>query len=85
MRVDLDKPRGISTRPYLAAISARPSRLAFVYLVAGRMLYEVDGIAYELAAGDTLHFDARRPHRGENIGRETAIELWVGTMRLFPE
>ena len=57
----------------------------FVYLVAGEMLYEVDGVAYDLKAGDTLHFDSRKPHRGTNIGAETAIELWVGTMRLFPE
>jgi transcriptional regulator with XRE-family HTH domain len=57
----------------------------FVYLVAGHMLYEVDGVTYDLKAGDTLHFDSRRPHRGTNIGADTAIELWVGTMRLFPE
>ncbi len=57
----------------------------FVYLVAGSMLYEVDGVQYDLKAGDTLHFDSRKPHRGTNIGAETAIELWVGTMRLFPE
>ncbi len=57
----------------------------FVYLVAGEMLYEVDGVKYELRAGDTLHFDSRKPHQGTNVGRDTAIELWVGTMRLFPE
>lgn len=57
----------------------------FVYLVAGEMLYEVDGVEYPLTAGDTLHFDSRKPHRGTNTGTETAIELWVGTMRLFPE
>ena len=57
----------------------------FVYLAAGKMLYEVDGIAYELKAGDTLHFDSREPHRGTNTGPDTAIELWVGTMRPFPE
>jgi len=57
----------------------------FVYLVAGHMLYEVDGVTYDLKAGDTLHFDSRKPHRGTNIGPDTAIELWVGTMRLFPE
>lgn len=57
----------------------------FVYLVAGTMLYEVDGIQYELRAGDTLHFDSHKPHRGTNIGSDIAIELWVGTMRLFPE
>ena len=57
----------------------------FVYLVSGHMLYEVDGVQYDLTAGGTLHFDSRRPHRGNNIGPDTAIELWVGTMRLFPE
>ena len=57
----------------------------FVYLVSGEMLYEVDGIAYRLSAGDTLHFDSRKPHQGTNVGRDTAIELWVGTMKLFPE
>jgi transcriptional regulator with XRE-family HTH domain len=57
----------------------------FVYLAAGTMLYEVDGIAYELKAGDMLHFDSRKPHRGTNTGSDTAIELWVGTMRLFSE
>jgi transcriptional regulator with XRE-family HTH domain len=57
----------------------------FVYLVAGEMLYEVDGVGYALKAGDTLHFDSRKPHRGTNTCTDTAIELWVGTMRLFPE
>jgi transcriptional regulator with XRE-family HTH domain len=57
----------------------------FVYLVSGEMLYEVDGVKYALKAGDTLHFDSRKPHQGTNVGRDTAIELWVGTMRLFPE
>ncbi len=57
----------------------------FVYLVAGEMLYEVDGVEYRLGPGDTLHFDSRKPHRGTNVGADTAIELWVGTMRLFPE
>lgn len=57
----------------------------FVYLVSGRMRYELDGVDYVLGAGDTLHIDSRKPHRGHNIGTETAIELWVGTMLLFPE
>lgn len=57
----------------------------FVYLVSGRMRYEVDGEGHELGPGDTLHFDSRRPHRGTNIGGTEAVELWVGTMRIFPE
>jgi transcriptional regulator with XRE-family HTH domain len=57
----------------------------FIYLVAGTMLYEVDGVTYELTAGDTLHFDSHKPHRRTNIGSEMAIELWVGTMQLFDQ
>ena len=45
----------------------------------------IDGVSYELRAGDTLHFDSHKPHRRTNIGTETAIELWVGTMQLFAE
>ena len=57
----------------------------FLYLVSGTMRYEVDGVAYLLGPGDTMHFDARRPHRSQNVGTETAVELWVGTMQLFPQ
>jgi transcriptional regulator with XRE-family HTH domain len=56
-----------------------------VYLVTGTMRYEIDGVTYLLGPGDTMHFDSHLPHRGENIGTETAVELWVGTMQLFPE
>jgi transcriptional regulator with XRE-family HTH domain len=57
----------------------------FVYLVSGHMLYEVDGVRYDLGPGDTLHFDSRKPHQGTNVGSDIAVELWVGTMKLFPE
>ncbi|WDR03235.1 cupin domain-containing protein [Devosia algicola] len=57
----------------------------FVYLVTGEMRYSVDGVEYLLNAGDTLHIDSRTPHSSANVGAETAIELWVGTMQLFPQ
>ena len=57
----------------------------FIYLVSGSMHYEIGGEHHELGPGDTLHFDSRKPHRGTNIGTQIAIELWVGTMRLFSE
>ncbi|ODT73234.1 MAG: hypothetical protein ABS75_00715 [Pelagibacterium sp. SCN 63-23] len=57
----------------------------FVYLIAGTMIYAVDGFEYRLEAGDTLHFDATVPHGSRNPGDVVATELWVGTMRLFAD
>ncbi|MCW5719747.1 MAG: cupin domain-containing protein [Devosia sp.] len=57
----------------------------FVYLIAGIMIYTVDGVAYRLQAGDTLHFNSTLPHTSRNPGDEVATELWVGTMRLFAD
>lgn len=56
-----------------------------VYVLRGEMVYEVDGIVNHLSAGDMLHFASNRPHRSRNEGAEVATELWVGTMKLFPE
>ena len=57
----------------------------FVYLIAGSMIYVVDGVEYPLQAGDTLHFASTVPHASRNAGETVAVELWVGTMRLFSE
>lgn len=57
----------------------------FIYLVRGKVIYEVDGVEHLLGAGDTLHFPSSSPHRLRNIGDEVATELWVGTMKVFPE
>lgn len=57
----------------------------FVYLVRGTMAYTIDGEEFILKAGDTLHFSAARPHSARNIGADFATELWIGTMRLFPD
>lgn len=57
----------------------------FLYVLSGEMVYEVDAETYRLKAGDTLHFQSNRPHKSRNEGTVHAVELWVGTMRLFPE
>ncbi|MFD1254102.1 HTH-type transcriptional regulator PuuR [Devosia equisanguinis] len=57
----------------------------FVYLISGTMLYVVDGVEYPLEAGGTLHFSSSLPHMSRNPGQEVAIELWVGTMRVFSD
>lgn len=57
----------------------------FVYLIAGSMIYTVDGFEHHLDAGDTLHFRSTLPHASRNPGETIATELWVGTMRLFAD
>jgi len=57
----------------------------FVYLISGTMLYVVDGVEYPLEAGGTLHFSSSLPHMSRNPGKDVAIELWVGTMKVFSE
>lgn len=71
--------------PGFASETMRHEGEDFVYLIAGTMLYEVDGVEYALSAGDTLHFASHLPHKSRNPGTDVAIELWVGTMRLFSE
>lgn len=39
-------------------------------VIRGRMLLEVAGARYELAAGDAYFFDSRKPHAFKNIGEE---------------
>jgi transcriptional regulator with XRE-family HTH domain len=55
----------------------------FIYLLKGRMRYELDGEIHVLGPHDTIHFQSGQPHQSENIGDEPATELWVGTMKLF--
>lgn len=55
----------------------------FIYVLKGELLYEVDGEKFVLGPNDTLHFQSGQPHQTRNIGSEPAVELWVGTMRLF--
>jgi transcriptional regulator with XRE-family HTH domain len=57
----------------------------FVYLISGEMVYVVDGVEFPLQAGGTLHFSSKLPHMSRNPGPSVAIELWVGTLRVFAE
>lgn len=48
-----------------------------VYCLGGEIEYEVAGEPYRLAAGDTLLFEARLPHRWRNPGPESATFLLI--------
>jgi transcriptional regulator with XRE-family HTH domain len=52
-----------------------------VYVLAGSLLYDVDGHAYRLEAGDCLHLRTDLPHHWANPGTEPAEALWVRPRR----
>jgi quercetin dioxygenase-like cupin family protein len=55
----------------------------FIYVLKGVASYIVAGQEYRLAAGDSLHFDARQPHSAGNGGDETVELISVGTLEIF--
>lgn len=57
----------------------------FVYVLAGRVQYTVGDRPYPMGPGDSLHFDAHRAHRLENLGPEPAQLISVGTLALFAD
>ncbi|MCP1606201.1 helix-turn-helix domain-containing protein [Pseudomonas citronellolis] len=57
----------------------------FAYVLSGSIVYTIDGRSYPLGPGDSVHFDAGKPHCLRNAGGETAEVLTVTTMPLFGE
>ncbi len=55
----------------------------FAYVLSGELVFEVDGVAHVLQAGDSIHFRSSVPHRVRNEGDRPAEALWVLTPRLF--
>ena len=55
----------------------------FVYVLIGKVRYSVAGIDHDLGPGDSLHFDARQPHRLATRGAQPAELISIGTMDVF--
>lgn len=49
----------------------------FVFLQRGRLGLEVDGVRFELEAGDALHCDVPREITWESLGDEQTVSLWA--------
>src|SRR5947199_10270289 len=49
-----------------------------VFVPEGSLEVDVDGEAYRLAAGGSVHFRTDRPHRWPNPGKRTAPGGWLG-------
>jgi transcriptional regulator with XRE-family HTH domain len=48
-----------------------------VHVLSGAVTYDLDGVVYPLAEGDTLHFKCDVPHRWTNDSGAPAVLLWV--------
>jgi hypothetical protein len=48
-----------------------------VVMLAGRMIFTIDGESYELDAGDSIHFRTVRPHSWANPDRQQARAIWL--------
>jgi transcriptional regulator with XRE-family HTH domain len=48
-----------------------------LFMLDGRLAFEVDGIDYQLGPGDALHFRTDRPHRWQNPGTKIARAIWI--------
>jgi transcriptional regulator with XRE-family HTH domain len=48
-----------------------------VHVLAGSLVFNVDGHEYKMEHGDTVHFRTDRPHRWRNPGSQPAQALWV--------
>ena len=48
-----------------------------VVVLEGLMVFEVDGHAHEVGAGDSIHFRTLRPHSWRNPSDEPARAMWL--------
>jgi transcriptional regulator with XRE-family HTH domain len=55
----------------------------FVYVLAGELLFVIDGVDHRLGPGDSIHLQSTIPHSIHNDTGEPVEALWVLTPRLF--
>ncbi len=77
--VVVHEPPGHRSEP----ISHRGEEMFFI--LAGELTVEIEGKAYLLRVGDSIHFDSRRVHSSWNHTSGVTTMLWCGTMDIFGE
>ena len=55
----------------------RHGGMEYAYILSGRLGVKIGFEEYELRAGDSLSFDAQRPHRQWTIGQRPAVAIWA--------
>jgi quercetin dioxygenase-like cupin family protein len=53
------------------------------YVISGECWLKVDDKTYRLTAGDTIHFQASKPHSYGNDSQAECLVLSLNTMQLF--
>ena len=48
-----------------------------VYVLEGRVMFDIAGERYQVGRGDALHFIGEQPHHWSNEGKSTARALWI--------
>jgi quercetin dioxygenase-like cupin family protein len=56
----------------------------FIHVIAGEIDFTLDGEAFAMRAGDSLHYRGNRAHAWSNRSDRTAQLLWVGRLTFFP-
>jgi mannose-6-phosphate isomerase-like protein (cupin superfamily) len=51
--------------------------MEYACILSGRLGVKIGFEEYELRAGDSLSFDAQRPHRQWTIGQRPAVAIWA--------
>jgi transcriptional regulator with XRE-family HTH domain len=54
-----------------------------IYVLDGAITQTVDGNAFHLTAGDSIHYQGSHPHTYSNGTDKPARLLWSGTLKLF--
>lgn len=49
------------------------------FILEGALVVEVDGIQYELLEGESIYFEATKPHRYLNLSNEESVSIWSFT------
>jgi quercetin dioxygenase-like cupin family protein len=61
-------------------IKASPAQqgltLALIFGLSGQVMIDVSDEHFELASGDSIHFDAAQAHCWRNQGDDVAILIW---------
>lgn len=80
------EPLLVTVRPTLSKeVSYAHEGEEFAWVVAGQVIYEVEGHEHILRGGDSIHVDSSRSHSLRNESGEDATILWVLSQPLVRE